>query len=152
MSQGKNSREIIFVSQFSRSYPHRGGNFERGKMPSLVGERQSWRHFRRQFGRGSLRVKNCRKTVGSQFLPRDIKVSRRALWARGRRDPPVLKIVWRANTLRRSDAPRRVLRSADFLGKRSRKTVWIVKLRRWQNTASHPVLFFAWQSPRGPGD
>ena len=59
-------------------------------MPSLVGERQFWRHFRRQFGRGELRVKNCRETVGSQFLPRDIKVSRRALWAwRGpRTDPP----------------------------------------------------------------
>ena len=26
------------------------------------------------------RVKNCCETVGSQFLPRDIKVSRRALW------------------------------------------------------------------------
>ena len=50
-------------------------------MPSLVGERQCWRHFRRQFGRGQLRVKNCRETVASQFLPRDIKVSRRALWA-----------------------------------------------------------------------
>ena len=46
-------------------------------MPSLVGKRQFWRHFGRQFGRGHLRVKNCRKTVGSQLLPRDIKVSRR---------------------------------------------------------------------------
>ena len=31
MSRGKNSRETIFVSQLSRSYPHRGGNFERGE-------------------------------------------------------------------------------------------------------------------------
>ena len=29
-----------------------GGNFEKGKMPALVGERQFGRHFRRQFGRG----------------------------------------------------------------------------------------------------
>ena len=27
-----------------------------------------------------MRVKNCRATVGSQFLPRGIKMSRRALW------------------------------------------------------------------------
>ena len=28
-----------------------------------------------------MRVKNCRETVGSQFLPRGIKMPRRALWA-----------------------------------------------------------------------
>ena len=28
-----------------------------------------------------MRVKNCRETVGSQFLPRDINLSCRALWA-----------------------------------------------------------------------
>ena len=42
----------IFVSQLPRNYPHRRGNFERGKMPSPVGERQFGRNFRRQFGRG----------------------------------------------------------------------------------------------------
>ena len=31
MLQGKNCRETIFVSQLSRSYPRRRGNFERGK-------------------------------------------------------------------------------------------------------------------------
>ena len=50
------------------------------KMSSTVGERQFGRHFKRQFERGYLRVKNCRETVGSQFLPRGIKMSRRALW------------------------------------------------------------------------
>ena len=80
MSRGKYRRETIFVSQLSRSYPRRGGNFERGKIPFLVGERQLWRHFRRQFGREQLRVKNCRETVGSQSSLRDIKVSRGALW------------------------------------------------------------------------
>ena len=29
--RGENCRETIFVSQLSRSYPRRGGNFERGK-------------------------------------------------------------------------------------------------------------------------
>ena len=33
---------------------------------------------------GILRDKNCRETVGSQFLPRGIKMPRRALWA-----PPI---------------------------------------------------------------
>ena len=55
--------------------------FLREKKPSLVGERQFARHCRRQFGRGQLRVKNCLETAGRQFLPRDIKMSRRALWA-----------------------------------------------------------------------
>ena len=49
-------------------------------MSCIVGERQFGRHFKRQFGRGQLRVKNCRETVGSHFLPRGIKMSRRALW------------------------------------------------------------------------
>ena len=39
MSQGKNCREAIFVSQLSRNYPHRGGDLERGKKPPLVGVR-----------------------------------------------------------------------------------------------------------------
>ena len=30
-----------------------------------------------------MRVKNCRKTVGNQFLPRGIEISRKALWAQG---------------------------------------------------------------------
>ena len=57
------------------------------KMSSIVGERQSGRHFKRQFGRGQLRVKNCRETVGSQFLPRGIKMSRRALWEGKKKEP-----------------------------------------------------------------
>ena len=59
---------LCIVSALSRNCPHRGGHFERGeKRPSLVGERQFGRHSRRLFGRGSLRVKNCRETVGRQF-------------------------------------------------------------------------------------
>ena len=54
MSRNKKCRETAFVSQLSRNYPHCGGAFEREKMPSLVGERQFGRHFRRQFGRGYL--------------------------------------------------------------------------------------------------
>ena len=35
MSRRKKRRETIFVSQLSRSYPHRRGNFERKKCPFL---------------------------------------------------------------------------------------------------------------------
>ena len=38
------------------------------KLLTLVGERQFGRLFRRQFGRGKLRVKNCHETVGRQFF------------------------------------------------------------------------------------
>ena len=31
MPRGKNCRETIFAAQLPRNYPHRGGNFERGK-------------------------------------------------------------------------------------------------------------------------
>ena len=61
MSRDKNCREIIFVSQLSRNYPHRGGNFERGKMPSLVGERQCGRHLKRE-----LRDFNCESKIVSR--------------------------------------------------------------------------------------
>ena len=80
MPRGKNCRETIFAAQLPRNYPPHGGNLKEEKMSSTVGERQFGRHFKRQFGRGYLRVKNCRETVGSQFLPRGIKMSRRALW------------------------------------------------------------------------
>ena len=81
MLRGKSCRETIFAAQLPRNYPNRGANFERRrKALSLVGERQFGRHFKRQFGWGLLRVKNCRGTVGSQFLPRGIKMARRALW------------------------------------------------------------------------
>ena len=35
MSWGKDCLETIFLSQLSRNYPHREGNFERGKCPLL---------------------------------------------------------------------------------------------------------------------
>ena len=44
-----------------------GAILKEEKMSSIVGERQFGRHFKRQFGWGQLRVKNCRETVGSQF-------------------------------------------------------------------------------------
>ena len=46
----KTCREIIYVSQLSRNYPHHGVILKEGKMPSLVGESQFGRRFRRQFG------------------------------------------------------------------------------------------------------
>ena len=82
MSRGENCRETIFVSQLSRSYPHRGGNFERGQNALLLWARD--RYFGSILG-DNLGEGNCESkiAVGSQFLPRDIKVSRRALWAFG---------------------------------------------------------------------
>ena len=50
MSRGENCRETSFVSQLFRNDPHSGVNLERGKKPSLVGEGQFGRDFRRQFG------------------------------------------------------------------------------------------------------
>ena len=73
----------IFVSQLPRNYPHRGVILKEEKKPSLVKERQFGRHFRRQFRRGLLRVKNCLETLGRQFVLQDIRMSRRALWGRG---------------------------------------------------------------------
>ena len=80
-----NCRETIFVAQLLHNYPHRGGTFERRKeQPSLVGERRFGRHFKSSiWSWGELRVKNCRETVGSQFLPRGILMPRRAFWERG---------------------------------------------------------------------
>ena len=84
MARGKHCRETIFAAQLSRNYPRRKGYFERGIQPSLRVERQFGRHFKRQFGRGYLRVKNCRETVESQFLPRGTEISRRTIWERNR--------------------------------------------------------------------
>ena len=54
--------------------PSRGG-----LKPSLVVKRQFGTHCRRQFGRGQFQVKNYRETMGRQFLPQDIWMSRTAL-------------------------------------------------------------------------
>ena len=52
------------------------------KTPSFVGERQFGRHFRRQFGRGSLRVKNCLETLGDKFCRETSDVSQGPLFRR----------------------------------------------------------------------
>ena len=83
MSRGKNCRETILPLTCLAITPTAGLILKEDKKPSLVGgERQFGRHFSRQFGRGSLRVKNCLETVGRQFLPRDINLSRRARWGK----------------------------------------------------------------------
>ena len=53
-------RELSLFGQFPRS-------------TASQGKRQFGRHVKRQFGRDELQVKNCRDTVGSQFLPRGIE-------------------------------------------------------------------------------
>ena len=65
-----------------------------GALRALVGDRQFGRHLKRQFGRGWLRVKNCRETAGSQLLPRGIKMSRRPLWMRKRLSQCPSQALW----------------------------------------------------------
>ena len=84
MLRSKNCREANFESQLSRNYPHRGGKCARGKkalscggetarLGGIVGD---------NLGEGNCESKiNCLETMGRQFLPRDIKMSRRPLWA-----------------------------------------------------------------------
>ena len=45
MSRGKNCPVTIFVSQLPRNYPHRRGNFERGKNALSCGEETVWEAF-----------------------------------------------------------------------------------------------------------
>ena len=49
-------------------------------MPSLVGERQFGRHFRRQFGARVTASQKLSRDSGETILPQDIKMCRRALW------------------------------------------------------------------------
>ena len=82
MSRGKNCPETIFVSQLPRNYPHSRGNFERGKNALTVWGRDSLGGILGDdLGEDNCEFKNCLETVGRQNLPRDIKMSRRALWA-----------------------------------------------------------------------
>ena len=52
MSRVKNCHETLFVSQLSPNYPRRGAILREASKPSLKGERQFGRHFKRLFGRG----------------------------------------------------------------------------------------------------
>ena len=45
MPRGKNCRETIFAAQLLRNYPHRGGNFERGKIALSCGGEAIWEAF-----------------------------------------------------------------------------------------------------------
>ena len=59
--------ETIIAAQLPRKCPK--------EKPALAKERQFGWALKRQFGRGQLRVKTCRETVGSQLLPRGIQMS-----------------------------------------------------------------------------
>ena len=79
MPPGQTCREIIFAAQHLRNYPHRRGNFERGKTASLVAKRQFGRHLCDDLGEG-----NCKSTIaarqsGVNFAAMH-EMSRRALW------------------------------------------------------------------------
>ena len=64
MSRDKNCRKTIFFVAITLTA---GEIWKEEKTPSLMGEGQFGGHFRRQFGRGQLRVQNCLETVGRQF-------------------------------------------------------------------------------------
>ena len=65
MPRAKTCRETISAGPLPHIYPSRRSSCEGGlKSPLLRGER----HFKRQVGRGYLRVEACRNTVGSHFL------------------------------------------------------------------------------------
>ena len=69
-----------FAAQLPRNYPHRGGNCERGKKAlSCGGEGNLGGILRDNLGEGNCESKIA-ETVGSLFLPRGIKMPRRALW------------------------------------------------------------------------
>ena len=62
MPRGKNCRETIFAAQLPRNYPHRGGNFERGKKALSCGGEAIWEAFKETIW---VRV------IAGQKLPRD---------------------------------------------------------------------------------
>ena len=78
MSRGKNCRETIFAAQLPRNYPHLGGNIECGG--EAVWE-AVWEAFYETIWARVNESQKLPRDNGSQFLPRGIKMSRRALWA-----------------------------------------------------------------------
>ena len=67
MSRGKNCRETIFVSQLSRGYPHRGGNFERKKCPLLWARDIFGGMLRDNLGEGNCEPKIVARQWGVNF-------------------------------------------------------------------------------------
>ena len=62
MPRGKNCRETIFAAQLPRSYPHHGGNFERGKKCPLLWGEAIWEAFYET---------TWARVIESQKMPRD---------------------------------------------------------------------------------
>ena len=62
MSRGKDCRETIFVIRLSRTYPHRRGNFERGKIALSCGREAVWEAFLKT---------TWARVIASQKLSRD---------------------------------------------------------------------------------
>ena len=77
---GGENKNLVFFGSFPCFFCQRSKErkirVEYRKKPSLAMETQLGWHSRKQFGRGSSRVKNCGE---SQFLPRGIEMSRGAL-------------------------------------------------------------------------
>ena len=68
MSRAKNCRETIFVSQLSRSCPHRGGNFERGRNALSCGPETVLEAFKETIlGEGNCESKIVARQWGVDF-------------------------------------------------------------------------------------
>ena len=84
MPRGKNCCETIFAAQLPRNYPHRGGNFEEEKKPSLVGERGNVGGI----SRDKLGVGNCESKIAArQWRVNICREASRCLAASGSGDP-----------------------------------------------------------------
>ena len=81
MSQGKIvARQFLSLESLSRSYPHRGGNFERGKNALSCGRETFLEAFCKGNCESKLVARQWRVNFCRESRRRDIKMSRRALW------------------------------------------------------------------------
>ena len=86
MSRDKNCRETIFVSQLSRSYPHRGGYLERGEKNPLLWGRDSL---------GGILVDNLGEGNCESKLSRGIGET---IFATRHQDGPRRARIWKASS------------------------------------------------------
>ena len=81
MQRGKNCRETIFCRSIAAQLPSvtAGAILKEQKKPSLVGE-AFWEAFEETIWVRVIASQKIAARQWSQFLPRGIKMSRRALW------------------------------------------------------------------------
>ena len=96
MSRGKNCPGTIFASQLPRNYPHRRGNFERGKNALSCGGETVWEAFLETiWARAIASQKLSRDSGETIFAPRHQDVSQGPLGPFSTREPQALKLTAR---------------------------------------------------------